>query len=289
MRSLVDGAHRMLDWEHMVEALAAAAPAYEPGTRHGYHALTYGYLVGEVVQRVSQQRFADFVRTEVAEPLGLDGLFIGLPEDHRHRVAPLGPLGLPRPKREPFKTVEKAIGTQMGKVVSRMPLPVNTRRLANALAPRGVEDALFGSDVMDAAVPSANGFFTARSLGRMYAMLAGWGEVDGVRLLSEETVGRIARVQSHGPDLVLVIPMDWRLGFHRVFTSRGVPPAAFGHFGFGGSGAWADPSRDLAVAMVCSRGTGTPVGDLRIMELGNAAVQSADRRSRRPATRRTPA
>jgi CubicO group peptidase (beta-lactamase class C family) len=71
--------------------------------------------------------------------------------------------------------------------------------------------------------------------------------------------------------------MDWRLGYHRVFTSCGTLPNAFGHFGFGGSGGWADPSRELSVAMVCSRGTGTPIGDLRIAGLGAAAVRCADR------------
>jgi CubicO group peptidase (beta-lactamase class C family) len=112
----------------------------------------------------------------------------------------------------------------------------------------------------------------------MYAMLAGRGELDGVRILSPATVAAAATVQSHGPDLVLVLPMDWRLGYHRVFTSRGTVGPAFGHFGFGGSGGWADPSRDLSVAYVCNRGSGTPIGDRRIAEIGTAAVRSVDRR-----------
>jgi CubicO group peptidase (beta-lactamase class C family) len=279
IRSLVDSAHRMLDWDHMCTALAEAAPAYEPGTKHGYHALTYGWLVGEIVQRVSGRSITDFVRVELAEPLDLDGLHIGLPPAERHRVAPLTPMGIPRPSWGPARRAEKQLGKQMGKVVSALPVPVNTRRLANALAPRGVEDVLAGEDVMDAAVPAANGFFTARSLARMYAMLAAGGELDGVRILSPETVAEAATVQSHGVDLVLVLPMDWRLGYHRVFTSRGTVGPAFGHFGFGGSGGWADPSRDLAVAYVCNRGSGTPIGDRRIAELGAAAVRGADRRS----------
>ena len=279
LRSLIDHGQRMHDWDHMVEALAAAAPAYPPGTRHGYHALTYGWLVGEIVRRVEGRPFAEVVRTEIAEPLGLDGLYIGLPESERHRVAPLGPIGIPRPRHRPLRRVEKQVGRQLGRAVSRLPLPINTRRVANALAPRGVEDALIlGTDVMDASIPAANGFFTARSLARMYAMIAAGGELDGVRLLSGRTVVEMAKVQRHGFDLVLVMPMDWRLGYHRVFTTRGALPRALGHFGFGGSGGWADPSRELAVAMVCSRGTGTPIGDLRIMELGTAAVRAADRR-----------
>lgn len=276
IRSLVDSADRMLDWEHMTSALAAATPAYEPGTRHGYHALTYGWLVGEIVRRVDGRSLGEVVRTEIAEPLGLDGLTIGLGEGERHRVAPLGRMGLPRAPWKPVRRVEKRIGKQLGKVVSALPVPVNTRRLANALAPRGVEDVLWGMSIMDAEVPSANGFFTARSLGRMYAVLAAGGELDGVRLLSRKRLRMMARVRSHGPDLVLVMPMDWRLGYHRVFTSRGVVGSAFGHFGFGGSGAWCDPERELSVAMVCSRGSGTPIGDLRIAELGAAAVRCAD-------------
>ncbi len=277
LRSIVDVAHRMLDWDHMVDALAAAEPAYEPGTRHGYHALTYGWLVGEIVRRVSGLPLGEVVRRELVEPLDLDGLYLGLPPGERHRVAPLGPIGIPRPRLEPFRTIEKEIGRHMGRLVSALPTPINTRRLVNALVPRGVEDVLWGPDVMDAEIPAANGFFTARSLARLYAMLAGRGRIGDLRLLSEDTIARISEVHTTGPDLVLVAPMDWRLGYHRVVTACGSLPQAFGHFGFGGSGAWADPSRELAVAMVCSRGTGTPIGDLRILGLGAAAVHCADR------------
>ena len=278
LRSTVDVASRMLDWEYMVDALAAARPAYEPGTRHGYHALTYGWLVGELVRRVSGRSIGAFVRDEIASPLGLDGLYLGLPPAERHRIAPLGPMGIPRPRVEPFRTIEKEVGRHLGRAVSAIPLPVNTRRIANALAPRGVEDVLWGSDVLDSEIPAANGFFTARSLARMYAMLADRGTLDGVRILSPNTAQRLAEVQTRGPDLVLVAPMDWRLGYHRVVTARGPVPGAFGHFGFGGSGAWADPNRRLSVAMVCSRGTGTPIGDIRILALGAAALRCADRR-----------
>lgn len=291
IRSLVSGADRMLDWDHMVDALAAARPAYEPGTRHGYHALTYGWLAGEIVRRVSGVPIADFVRDELAAPLGLDGLTLGLPADQRHRVALLAPMGYPRIPWEPVRRVEKEIGKRMGQVVSALPGPVNTRRLANALVPRGVEDVFLGPDIMDASLPAVNGFFTARSLARLYAMLAGGGQVDGVQILSPETVAAAATVHSHGPDLVLVLPMDWRLGYHRVFTSRGGVGSAFGHFGFGGSGGWADPERELSVAFVCNRGSGTPIGDFRIAQLGAAAVRAADRLARPVATPtgRTPA
>jgi CubicO group peptidase (beta-lactamase class C family) len=278
IRSLVRDADAMLDWERMVAALAAAAPAYEPGTRHGYHALTYGWLVGELVRRVSGRTIGAFVRDELAGPLGLDGFSIGAPAELRDRVAPLEALGLPRPRWGPLRRLDKELGRRMGQVVSALPVPVNTRRLANALAPRGVEDVLTGVAAMDAEVPAANGFFSARALGRHYAMLAGRGRLGDTRILSESTVEALATPQGSGPDLVLVVPMDWRLGYHRVFTTRGTVGTAFGHFGFGGSGGWADTERDLAVAFVCNRGTGTPIGDLRIAELGAAALRCADRR-----------
>ena len=275
-RSVVEGAHHMLDWEHMVDALAQEKPAYEPGTRTGYHALTYGWLVGEIVRRVSGRTLAEVVSEDIAAPLDLDGLHLGCPPEQRHRVAPLEPMGSPRnvlPR--PVRQVEKKIGEQMGKVLSMVRSPINPRRMINALIPRGMEDVIAAPELMDAEVPALNGFFTARSLAAMYAVMAEGGALGDVRLLSPETVEQIGEEQNNRPDLVLVVPMRWRLGYHRVMTSRG-PSTGFGHFGFGGSGAWADPDRELAVAMVCNRGTGTPVGDMRLMRLGTAANNVVD-------------
>jgi CubicO group peptidase (beta-lactamase class C family) len=120
--------------------------------------------------------------------------------------------------------------------------------------------------------------FTARSLARMYALLAADGELDGVRLLSRETVWRASEIQNRSVGKVIPLPMHWRLGYHRVPTVGVSVPNGFGHFGFGGSGAWADPDRDLAVALTLNSGVGTPFGDLRMVRIGTAAVRSADRR-----------
>ena len=275
LRSVIDRADRMLDWDHMVEALAKEAPAYEPGTKAGYHALTYGWLAGEIVRRVSGRRLDQFVQEEIAEPLDLDGLYLGCPESERHRVAPLEAAGTPRrvvPSQ--LRGLEKRLGTELGKVLSMVRSPVNPRRLINALVPRGIEDVLWDPAVMDACLPAANGFFTARSLARMYAVLAGRASTGGERMLSPWTVDKIAEVQNDQRDLVLVLPMRWRLGYHRVITSRGPYEPGFGHFGFGGSGGWADPRHEMSLAMVCNRGAGTPVGDVRLLRLGTAALRS---------------
>ena len=273
MRTLVDDARRMLDWEYMVAALERAEPAYEPGTRHGYHALTYGWLVGELVRRVSGQQIAQFVDEELARPLDLDGLYVGCPPEQRDRVAPLAPMAAPLGRRLGLQP-GAVMGGPVGRIPALLGLPVNPRRFVNALMPRGIEDVLWGPELMDAEVPAVNGFFTARSLAKLYAMLAGGGQVGGTRLLSPKTVRRIAVVHSSGPDLVLVLPMGWRLGYHSAFTTRGAIPGAFGHFGFGGSGGWADPRRGIALAMVCNRGTGTPIGDLRMAQLGTAVTRA---------------
>jgi CubicO group peptidase (beta-lactamase class C family) len=273
MRTLIDHASRMLDWEYMVAALEQAEPAYEPGSRHGYHALTYGWLAGELVRRVSGRPIAKFVEEELARPLGLDGLYVGCPPEHRGRVAPLAPMAAPVGRRLGLQP-GAVMGGPIGRIPALLGLPVSPRRFVNALLPRGIEDVLWGPEVMDAEVPAANGFFTARSLAKLYAAVAHGGQIDGVRLLSERTIKQIAVVHSRGPDLVLVLPMGWRLGYHSAFTTRGTVRGAFGHYGFGGSGGWADPQRELALAMVCNRGTGTPIGDMRMAELGAIIVRA---------------
>ena len=123
--------------------------------------------------------------------------------------------------------------------------------------------------------PAVNGLFTARSLARMYAALAGEGRIGESRLISRGTLLRATERQKR-TRILRVIPFDmrWRLGYHGVATTRGFPAHAFGHFGFGGSGAWADPSRQLAVALIVNSGMGTPFGDLRIARIGGAVLES---------------
>ncbi|HVU75178.1 MAG TPA: serine hydrolase domain-containing protein [Mycobacteriales bacterium] len=269
VRSLIEHSERMLDWDFMVDALANAWPAYEPGTRNGYHALTYGWLVGEIIRRVDGRDITTFVADEIAAPLKLDGLYIGCPPAERDRVAPLAPMAKP---------LLRLANPRKGGLAERFTNLPATNRVLEALSPQGIEDVLWRVEAMDAAIPAANGFVTARSLAKMYAMIAGGGTVDGLQLLSPETVRKAGTVHGRGRDVVLGMSMGWRLGYHKAFTTRGASPTAFGHFGFGGSGGWCDPARALALAMVCSRGTGTPVGDARIAYLGTAASVSAARR-----------
>lgn len=278
IRNLIDDAKRMLDWRYMTEALADAKPVHRPGASHGYHAFTYGWLIGELVQRLTGKPYAEAVESELAKPLGLDGCFVGLPAHQMRRRAQLILPDLMRRGGDAVERIERyAFG--MKSVLRLASVSLDAVSLASALIPRGIEDLDFNSEeFVSVPIPAANGMFTARSLARLYAMLASDGEIDGVRLLKRETVWRATEVQNRGVGRVIPLPMHWRLGYHRVPTVGARVPNGFGHFGFGGSGAWADPDRELAVALTLNSGVGTPFGDLRMVRIGTAAARCADRR-----------
>jgi CubicO group peptidase (beta-lactamase class C family) len=276
IRSLVDHASRMLDWSYMCDALAAAAPVHAPGAQHGYHGLTYGWLVGEIAQRVTGKPFSELLAAEIAQPLGLDGLYCGLPEDQRHRRARL--IQVPGATMPNDRKRSRRLAS-MNRFFARLRIPVDLKHIEAALMPIGADEFDFNAEsVVSASIPAANGMFTARSLARMYAALSAGGELDGVRLLSRETLARATRIQNRGLDRVVPMQMNWRLGYHRAMTFGVRVPRGFGHAGYGGSGAWADPDRRLSVALTLNSGVGTPVGDLRIVKIGSAAARAADRR-----------
>ncbi len=297
IRQMIDHADRMLDWEHMIEAIEKTRPVHPPGERTGYHGLTYGFLVGEILQRVTGEKFSRLVAKELAEPLALDGLYIGAPDEVHHNAAQLmvsRPADLlrriPAVDLPPWlQSLTRASGRITQGALRLSGLDLDLTSLMDALAPRGISGFEFDSgDGLRTAIPAANGLFTARSLAKMYATLAAGGELDGIRLLSPETLARATERQSP-TEVHKVIPFDmrWRLGYHGVATTRGFPPDAFGHFGFGGSGAWADPSRELAVALIVNCGIGTPFGDTRTARISGAALASLDARERSHG-RRTP-
>ena len=240
IRSLVGDAHRMLDWDHMCEALAAATPAYPPGTRHGYHALTYGWLLSGLARVVTGKGMRELMRTEVAEPLNTDGVHLGRP-----------PAGAPT-------QAARFVGSQMN-----IPNPV-----FNALAPAvaGLElSAAFGAmyvpgvkklvqrdvPLLDTELPSANGVITARALARMYGALAHGGMIDGRRYFSAERVTMLTGRRNLRPDRNLIVPLAFHLGYHGR-PSPGVLPG-FGHVGLAGSFGWAVPEEGLAFSLVHNR------------------------------------
>jgi CubicO group peptidase (beta-lactamase class C family) len=273
IRGLVDDVRRLRDWDYMTDALARAAPALPPGTASAYHGFTYGWLVGEVIQRVAGQPFAQVIQRELAEPLELDGLYVGAPPAQLSRAARL----LMATNGTTSAAFERRL-RRVQRVLSALRIRFDVTRMIDALLPPDVETFAWDApETLAASIPAANGLFTARSLAKLYAVLAAGGQWHGRRLLSEATLARATEIQTRRMDLVVPFPMHWRLGYHRAVTIRGTPPRGFGHYGFGGSGAWADPDRQLAVALVLNSGIGTPFGDLRTAVIGGVALQCATR------------
>jgi CubicO group peptidase (beta-lactamase class C family) len=231
------------DWDAMASALAAEEPWWEPGTKHGYHALTFGNLIGEVVRRVSGQTVGNYFRKEIAEPLGLD-FHIGLAEEHDARTAEMLPLEPPSPDAhnpviralaDPQSMTFKALANPPDLMV---PGTVNTRRW------RAAE------------IPAANGHSDARSLARLYGALARGGELDGVRVLSREAIDRARVEQSYGDDAVLVgLKSRFGLGFMLDLPEHRIAPNGemFGQPGAGGSIGFADPTTGLGFGYVMNK------------------------------------
>lgn len=279
IRGVVDDAFDFADWAGMCDRLAAAPTAWPPGTRNGYHGLTFGWLVGGIIERVSGKPLAEFLDSEIVAPLSLDGAYFGVPPGERHRLARLAPRGDGRyGSRDGDRDDGSGESPRALAMIQRVERFRQTRAAIDAFyVPRF--NALLDSDALqDAPMPAFNGAFTARSLARVYAALANGGALDEVRLLSRETVRAASTVQNTRLDAVVFFRMRWRLGYHMAATSRGVVPAGFGHFGYGGSGAWCDPDAQLAVAFTTNTLAGTPFGDSRLLRLGALARAAARRR-----------
>ena len=265
--SFLTSPEMVLDWDAVVAGLEGMTPAHEAGTANGYHAVTFGYLVGELVRRVSGVAIGDFVQQEIVQPLGLDGCYVGLPRDQHHRLVEI------LPARDSGALLDDP--GAMVRVAEALGLTIRPDVIVAALPPSLLQGRQT-EDWVEKPVPSGNGCFTARSLARLYACLAAGGELDGVRLVSEKTMARATEVQNDRPDLVIAFPMMWRLGYHGVITTADAPEHAFGHFGFGGSGAWADPDRELSFALTLNALGSALAGDNRLLELGGAAMRAAD-------------
>jgi CubicO group peptidase (beta-lactamase class C family) len=263
VRGLVTDPGEVRDHKHMATVMAAAAPRPWPGTKPGYHAFTFGWIVAGIIEHVTGEDIRTVLARELTEPLGADAMWLGAPEELRAGLARFSP--------------EPAVGDEVLDWVGRRAGGLTlTRGFSEAFLAPGFGSLLFSADIHDTVMPAVNGVFTARSLARMYSVLANDGMLEGRQVLSPDLVREVGRVQTRQRDYVLAWPMRWRLGFHQGFVWRGGAPKAFGHFGFGGSGGWADPETGLALAFVTNRVTATtPVGDARLLRLGTLALRIA--------------
>ncbi len=266
-RSGVIGIDRVLSveeftsWDPFVEALAAAEPLWEPDAAHGYHALSFGFLVGELVRRITGSDIGTFVREHVAGPVGAE-FIIGVTEDELPRVAPL--IGaVMRPDEAPSEVMVALLtgGT-----------PTNRAFMIAPVLPTSFNEP----EILRAQIPSGNGCTSARSLARIYGGLV--SDVDGVRLLSPERVEDLRRVQSEGDDLVLIgDPNAIGSGFFLPDPeSRMLGPGSFGHSGMGGSLGTALPEREIGFGYVMNQMSTRIKGDPRTRRLQAAVLACTD-------------
>ncbi|GAA0618931.1 serine hydrolase domain-containing protein [Sporichthya brevicatena] len=235
---------QILAWTPLVDALAAQVPFWEPGADHGYHALTYGSLVGEVLARVTGSSPGELIRKEIAEPLGID-FVVGLPDESIPRVSPM------------LKSIRDP-GDRPDPLMLQLADPASLAHGAFFMDTAFLT-SMNSPDLWRAEIPAANGFSNARSLSRMYA--ACLGEVDGVRLLEPATLAAAIAPQSEGLDRVLTYPSRFGLGFQLPSGSRPMAgPTCFGHYGLGGSTGFADAERGFSFGYVVNqmRSASTP-------------------------------
>ena len=229
-----------LAWAPVVEQLARQAPRWKPGTAVGYHMRTYGWLVGELVRRITGTTVGAYFRAEIGEPLGLDW-WIGLPERYEPRVAP---MITPEPPTDPevraLMDAVMAPGTMLGDALT---------------GPAGhfhYDDMWNTRALHECELPSSNGIASAAAVARMYAALV--AEVDGVRILDADAVARATTTQIEGTDVVIGAPMRYGLGFSLGDAlSSAARPGAFGHSGAGGSLGFADPDHRVGFGYVMNR------------------------------------
>ncbi|MEU4746300.1 serine hydrolase domain-containing protein [Actinosynnema sp. NPDC023658] len=256
----------MFDWELMTGLLARQEPFWEPGTRHGYHALTFGHLVGEVVRRVAGTSLAEFFEKEVSGPLGLD-FWLTLPEDLEPLVAPTVPADRGEDVPRMYVTAMTEPGSMQALLVG------NTGGYVAASNTREAHAAQYGA---------VGGMSNARGLAQLYRPLALGGEYNGVRLVDEEQVAVMSAVASAGFDAMLLAPTRFSLGFLKSAGNRHLPAAergvlmsedAFGHSGMGGSLGFAAPAARMSFGYAMTR-MGPGVG---VNERGQSLVDAAYR------------
>ena len=255
-------------WDPVVDALAAQRPIWEPGTTHGYHALTYGWLVGEVIKRVSGKSVGTFFRDEIGDKLDLE-LWIGLPESEEPRVAPL--IILEAMAGQMSEDVLNSLPEEMQRMIRAFTDPNSITQRALNLSKPSMD---YNSRAVHAAeIPAANGISTARSLAKLYAATV--GEVDGIRILEPEQVDDALVEQSNGPDEVLMLPTRFGSGF---FLNGDFAPLlserSFGHAGAGGSLGFADADAQIGFGYVMNKMQTNLSGDPRTLTLIKAVRES---------------
>jgi CubicO group peptidase (beta-lactamase class C family) len=265
----------IFDWDRVCDALAATPPFWEPGTRSGYHAISFGFLVGEVVRRISGVSLGTFLQREVCEPLGAE-LYIGTPESELSRCADLVGSIIPELPADSGIDIVEATGALFNDpTFDGNPFEIAFLRM-------GMPNDMNSPEWRMCEMPAVNGQMSARGLATVYGALANGGEYQGTRIIGEQAIDVMREPQPEGTDLILSVmtgqPMSWRLGFlPNIDRASGPNPLAFGHGGAGGSYTFADPENRVSYAYVMNKlAMSTTGNDERSMALVGAVYDALD-------------
>lgn len=266
VRGLIERPSDILHWDNMVDALAGVEPLHEAGAANGYHAFNIGWLLGALIEKVSGQTFKEFLKSRLQDPLELSGLVIGAEDDELENIADV--IGMPSHfKRSRIKARYKVPGF--------VPPGTLRRLVSRGITPNRMWRYLGDPEFYKATIPAINGTFDARSLAKMYTMLANKGEYQGTRYISEDVIDQAREVQTTRWDKVTLYPLHWRLGYHRADALTEQHPEAFGHFGFGGAGGWANPEQGLAFGLVHNGNPMSLLGQVRCVAITGAVYDGA--------------
>ncbi|HXT36989.1 MAG TPA: serine hydrolase domain-containing protein [Chloroflexota bacterium] len=235
----------MCDWERMCRAIADLTPLWQPGTRTGYHAATYGYILGEVARRVDGRPIAQIVQDEICSPLGITTLYFGIPDEMESRVAVLESAALSDETRSEETPPPPDVLT---------PAALYSRAMPPTLG--SLEELFNRPDVRRASIPAGGGIMNARALARHYAVLA-CGELDGVRLLTPERIRLASTLQIEDVDLVDGVPVRRALGYMLGGLESKDPLGGritvFGHGAGRQMVGFADPEQRFALGVTKNR------------------------------------
>ena len=255
------------DKEPVLRAIEVQEPLWEPGTANGYHAITYGWIVGEILKRIDGRPIGRFLADEVAGTLGIDS-FIGLPESEEHRVAQL----IPAPVITDPPTIELITAMMGPGSLGYRSLTMDGAMLGDQEYDPSVPlqiDTFNSRQVHAAEIPGAAGISEARALARMYGACV--SEIDGIRLISDDTVRTVRAERSRGPDKSLIVECAWGMGFMRhLDTNPMLTGESFGHPGAGGSLAFGDLDHQVGFGYVMNQMGNGVAGDPR----ANALIEA---------------
>jgi CubicO group peptidase (beta-lactamase class C family) len=225
----------LCNWDKMCAAIAGEELWWEPGTKVGYHAYTFGYIVGEIVRRTTGKPISAILREMVSGPLGVaDEIYFGIPQSEHHRLARLEDAPMPP-------------GFVMPEMPPDLPMFKAAPMWTHPSAQLGNRTDILSSDI------PAGGKTSARAIARMYAALL--GEVDGVRLITPQRLREATALSMSGPDQVVGNPTTWALGFSlgRLWSTPQESPTVFGIGGYGGSFACGDTATGVTFAVTKNR------------------------------------